>query len=44
MVTKDGREGMHKNYMWVYRSGQMCKARQTVLYDYQKTRKAAAPD
>lgn len=44
MVTKDGREGMHKNYMWVYRSGQMCKARQAVLYDYQKTRKADAPD
>lgn len=44
MVTKDGREGMHRNYMWVYRSGQMCKARQAVLYDYQKTRKADAPD
>lgn len=43
MVTKDGREGMHKNYMWVYRSGSMCKANQTVLYDYQKTRKADAP-
>ena len=27
MVTKDGREGMHKNYMWVYRSGTMCKAK-----------------
>lgn len=44
MVTKDGREGMHKNYMWVYRSGTMCKAKQAVLYDYQKTRKADAPD
>lgn len=43
MVTKDGREGMHKNYMWVYRSGSMCKANQAVLYDYQKTRKAEAP-
>lgn len=43
MVTKDGREGMHKNYMWVYRSGQMCKANQVILYDYQKTRKADAP-
>lgn len=43
MVTKDGREGMHKNYMWVYRSGSMCKANQAVLYDYQKTRKADAP-
>lgn len=44
MVSKDGRCGMHKNYMWVYRSGQMCKAKQAVLYDYQKTRKADAPD
>ena len=43
MVTKDGREGMHQNYMWVYRSGSMCKANQAVLYDYQKTRKADAP-
>lgn len=44
MVTKDGREGMHKNYMWVYRSGTMCKAKQAVIYDYQKSRKADAPD
>lgn len=44
MVTKDGREGMHKNYMWVYRSGSMCKANQVILYDYQKTRKADAAD
>lgn len=43
MVTKDGREGMHKNYMWVYRSGNMCKTKQAVLYDYQKSRKADAP-
>lgn len=43
MVTKDGREGMHKNYMWVYRSGSTRKANQAVLYDYQKTRKADAP-
>lgn len=43
MVTKDGREGMHKNYMWVYCSGSICKANQVVLYDYQKTRKADAP-
>lgn len=44
MVTKDGREGMHKNYMWVYRSGNLCKAKQTILYDYQKTRKADAAE
>lgn len=43
MVTKDGREGMHKNYMWVYRSGNMCRTQQAILYDYQKTRKADAP-
>ena len=43
MVTNDGREGMHKNYMWVYRSGSMCKANQVVLYDYQKSRNAEAP-
>ena len=32
MVTKDGREGMQKNYMWIYRSESMCE----------KTRKADA--
>lgn len=42
-VLKDGREGIHKNYMWVYRSGELCKARQVILYDYQKTRKADHP-
>ena len=42
MVTNDGREGMHKNYMWVYRSGSMCKANPIIVYDYQKTRKADA--
>ena len=43
MVSKDGRKGMHRNYMWVYRSGSMCKANQAVLYEYQKTRNADAP-
>jgi len=43
MVAKDGREQMHKNYMWVYRTGNMCKSKAAVLYDYQKTRKADAP-
>lgn len=43
MVTKDGREGMHKNYMWVYRSGEMCKANAAIIYDYQKTRKQEHP-
>jgi len=43
-VVKDGRDGLHKNYMWVYRSGDMCRAKPVVLYDYQRTRKADAPD
>ena len=43
MVTKDGREGMHKNYMWVYRTGTMCKAKPAIVYEYQRTRKADAP-
>lgn len=43
-VKKDGREGIHQSYMWVYRSGAMCKANQAVLYEYQKTRKADAPE
>lgn len=43
MVTRDGREGMHKNYMWVYRTGNMCKTHPAILYDYQKTRKADSP-
>ena len=42
-VTKDGREGTHKSYMWVYRTGSMCKANPAIVYDYQKTRKADAP-
>lgn len=43
ITTKDGREGMHKNYMRVYCSESMRKANQVVLYDYQKTRKTDAP-
>ena len=42
-VTNDGREGIHKSYMWVYRTGSMCKANAAIVYDYQKTRKADAP-
>ena len=33
---------MHKSYMWVYRSGTMCGAKQAAVYEYQKTRKADA--
>ncbi len=42
-VTKDGREGTHKSYMWVYRTGSMCKANAAIVYDYRKTRNADAP-
>ena len=42
-VTNDGREGIHKCYIWVYRSGNNCKANPAIVYDYQKTRKADAP-
>lgn len=42
-VVKDGREGMHNSYMWVYRSGTMCKAPPVIIYDYQKTRKKEHP-
>ena len=42
-VTKDGREGTHKSYMWVYRTGSICKAHPAIVYDYQTTRKADAP-
>ena len=42
-VTNDGREGVHKSYMWVYRTGNNCKANPAIVYDYQKTRKADAP-
>ena len=44
VVVKDGREGMHKNYMWVYRTGDMCKAKPVIVYDYQRTRKAGAAE
>lgn len=43
LVAKDGREGMHKSYMWVYRSGSNCAANDVVIYDYQKNRKQSAP-
>ncbi len=42
-VTNDGREGVHKSYMWVYRTGSICKAHPAIVYDYQTTRKADAP-
>ena len=43
LVNKDGRPAGSKSYMWVYRTGQMYKERQMVLYEYQKTRNASHP-
>lgn len=42
-VKRDGREGIHRNYMWVYRSGEICESKPAIIYDYQRTRKADAP-
>lgn len=42
-VVKDGREGMHKSYMWVYRNGGLQDDHPVVLYDFQLTRKKEAP-
>ena len=44
MVSKDGREGMHKSYMWVYRTGSLNNTNTAVIYEYQKTRKKDAPE
>lgn len=42
-VNRDGRPAGSKSYMWVYRSGKMCKDTPIVLYDYQRTRNASHP-
>ena len=42
MVSKDGREGMHKNHIWVYRTGALNKEKPVILYDYQKNRNIEA--
>lgn len=39
-VIKDGRPANSKSYMFVYRSGELHKGGQIVLYDYQKSRAA----
>ena len=41
-VSKE-QEGSHKNYMWVYRTGTMCKAKPAIVYDYQRSRNKDAP-
>lgn len=42
----DGRKGSpgHKNYMWVYRSGQFNKEHPIVIYEYQRTRHHKHPE
>ena len=37
-VSKDGRDGMKKSYMWVYRTGNRTDTKPTILYDYRKGR------
>lgn len=43
LVNRDGRPAGSRSYMWVYRSGRMCKDTPIVLYDYQRTRNASHP-
>ena len=42
-VNKDGREGVHKSWMWVYRTGILCDESPVVIYDYHKQRKQEHP-
>lgn len=37
-VTKDGREGICKSYMFVYRTSELRKEKPVILYKYEKTR------
>lgn len=37
-VINDGRPAGSTSYMWVYRSGELCKEKVIILYEYQKTR------
>lgn len=43
-VSKDGRPANSKSYMWVYRTGKSYKDTPIILYEYQRTRKAEAPE
>jgi len=43
IVNKDGRSGTHKNYMWVYKTGEKCNSHQVVIYDYRRERNANHP-
>ena len=37
-MTKDGREGVNKSYMFVYRTSELSKGKPVILYQYGKTR------
>lgn len=43
MVRKDGRPAGSESRMWVYRTG-MDEKHSVILYEYQKTRGAEAPE
>lgn len=43
-VSKDGRPANSTSYMWVYRTGKSYKEKPIILYDYQRNRKAEAPE
>lgn len=42
-VNKDDRDGVHKSWMWVYRTGILCDESPVIIYDYQKQRKHEYP-
>ena len=42
-VIRDGRPAGSHSYMWLHRSGEFCKDKQIVLYEYQKTRHHTHP-
>ena len=42
-VIHDGRHPGSKSYMWVHRSGEFCKDRRIVIYEYQKGRDHELP-
>lgn len=42
-VSKDGREGSHQSYMWVYRNGGLKDVNPAIIYDFKITRNKDAP-
>lgn len=43
-VSKDGRPANSTSYMWIYRTGKSYTEKPIILYEYQRTRKAEAPE